>query len=118
MSPVGAIMRGQAKAKAAKRAVDPEAFNRFERKDFWNDPERWDGIEDPWATKIWEVRRRDVIDVRPKPKPDYDPYMNANRHWQQPASPLQGLQQGGLLNQYAAGQPSLFGSFGNLFRRY
>lgn len=34
------------------------------RKDFWNDPNRWDGIDDPRKTMIWEVRRRDVIDFR------------------------------------------------------
>lgn len=44
-----------------------EKYDRLERKDFWNDPDRWEGIDDPWATKIWEVRRRDVIDVRAAP---------------------------------------------------
>lgn len=54
---------------AAKLHPEPEAgesFNRLERKDFWNDPERWDGIDDTHATMIWEVRRPDRIDVRGK----------------------------------------------------
>ena len=34
--------------------------------DFWNDPRRWDGIDDPHKTMFWEVRRPDIIDVRPK----------------------------------------------------
>jgi hypothetical protein len=57
-----------ARAEIARNATVPsppkaEAYNRLERKDFWNDPERWDGIDDPHKTMIWEVRRPDRIDV-------------------------------------------------------
>lgn len=57
-------MAGYQQARAAKRAPEPEPFDRLTRKDFWNDPDRWEGIEDPHKTMIWEVRHRDVIDVR------------------------------------------------------
>lgn len=30
---------------------------------FWNDPRRWDGIDDPRAEMFWMRRRPDVIDV-------------------------------------------------------
>lgn len=53
-----------------------EDFDRKARKDFWNDPDRWEGIDDPHKTMCWEVRRRDVIDVRPSPKPLPNPYQN------------------------------------------
>jgi len=32
--------------------------------DFWNDPRRWDSIDDPHKTCFWMMRRPDVIDVR------------------------------------------------------
>lgn len=32
--------------------------------DFWNDPRRWDGVDDSHKTCFWMVRRPDVIDVR------------------------------------------------------
>lgn len=75
--------RRQYEANALKLVSGPnlQDYNRSERKDFWNDPERWDGIGDPWENKIWEVRRRDVIDVRPEIMEKYDPYLNAaNQH--------------------------------------
>lgn len=46
-------------------APKAESFCRLTRKDFWNDPERWDGIEDPRQTMIWDVRRPDRIDITP-----------------------------------------------------
>lgn len=57
------VARGLATAQAAKRAKAPEDYDRTSRKDFWNDPERWDGIDDTHKTMIWEVRRPDRIDV-------------------------------------------------------
>lgn len=51
---------------AAKRVEQPEDYDRLTRKDFWNDPDRWEGIADPRETMIWEVRRPDRIDVRGK----------------------------------------------------
>lgn len=42
-----------------------DGFDRLTRKDFWNDPDRWEGIEDPRETMIWEVRRPDRIDIAP-----------------------------------------------------
>lgn len=35
--------------------------------DFWNDPRRWDGIDDSHKTCFWMVRRPDVIDVWREP---------------------------------------------------
>lgn len=65
-------------AAAAPRPAKPEEYDRLTRKDFWNDPERWVGIDDPRETMIWEVRRPHVIDVRPVPDPPPNPYQNAN----------------------------------------
>lgn len=39
------------------------SFDRLTRKDFWNDPDRWEGIDDPRKTMFWEVRRPDRIDI-------------------------------------------------------
>ncbi len=86
---VASILGGAATKKAAMRLAElraergavAEPYDRSERKDFWNDPERWEGIEDPRKTMIWEVRRRDVIDVRPDVMAVYNPYLNAaNQH--------------------------------------
>lgn len=90
-----------------------EKYDRTERKDFWNDPERWEGIEDPHKQMIWEVRRPDVIDVRPAPAPPPNPYANAQP---QQLSQL-ALMQSSLLNQYRQ-QPGYFSPFGNLLGRY
>lgn len=39
-------------------------------KDFWNDPQRWEGIDDPHKDYFWcGPRKRDVIDVRKKKGP-------------------------------------------------
>ncbi len=40
-----------------------------DRKDFWNDPDRLDGVTDPHTQIFWMhlQRRRDVIDVNVKP---------------------------------------------------
>lgn len=97
--------------------MENEAYDRLTRKDFWNDPGRWDGIDDPRETMIWEVRRRDVIDARPpivapklSPSP-YANYANAAQQTQYYQSPLQNQlaqYQMGLLNQRPRPQ-SLFG---------
>lgn len=42
---------------------DIEGFDRSKRKDFWNDPDRWAGIDDPHKVMLWEMRRPDRIDV-------------------------------------------------------
>jgi hypothetical protein len=47
---------------SAPRATH-EIYDRSTRKDFWNDPDRWEGINDPRETMIWDVRRPDVIHV-------------------------------------------------------
>jgi len=48
------------------------------RLDFWNDPERWDGIADPHKEMFWMKRRVDRIDVRrPVPVPISNPYLNS-----------------------------------------
>lgn len=44
-------------------------FDPNTRTDFWNDPQRWDGV-DPHKECFWMRRRVDVIDVRPKAKAD------------------------------------------------
>lgn len=93
-----------------------EPYDRSERKDFWNDPDRWEGIDDPRKTMIWEVRRKDVIDVRPKPVPAPNPYQNANRDWQMARHPLQDYQSS-LFNQYAQ-QPGFYDPFGFRLGRY
>lgn len=38
-------------------------FDRATRTDFWNDPDRWEGI-DPHKECFWMKRHVDVIDVR------------------------------------------------------
>lgn len=76
-----------------------EKYDRLERKDFWNDPDRWEGIDDPWATKIWEVRRRDVIDVRPEVVEIHNPYLSGlSQH--HASHMLYRYQQASLLNQH------------------
>lgn len=39
------------------------------RLDFWNDPDRWEGVTDPHKQLFWMMRRKDVIDVRRKAEP-------------------------------------------------
>lgn len=69
----------QAAEQALKVSPKVESYDRSARKDFWNDPDRWEGIEDTHRTMIWEVRRRDVIDVRPVTTPlqNIDPYRHS-----------------------------------------
>ena len=95
--------------KAVEALANDEPYDRFERKDFWNDPERWDGIDDPRKTMIWEVRRRDIIDVRPAPTPPPNPYANAAPQWGYGQSPLQAYQHSVFQNCRAQNTP-LFGS--------
>ena len=93
-----------------------EPYDRSERKDFWNDPDRWEGIDDPRKTMIWEVRRRDVIDVRPKLAPAPNPYQNAAQPGHYNYQPLQRYQ-ASLLNQYGR-QPGFYDPFGFRLGRY
>lgn len=93
-----------------------EPYDRSERKDFWNDPDRWEGIDDPRETMIWEVRRKDVIDVRPKPAPAPHPYQNAAQPGHYNYHPLQGYQSS-LLNQYGR-LPGYHDPFGFRLGRY
>lgn len=83
------------------------------RLDFWNDPERWDGIADPHKELFWMKRHVDRIDVRrPTPNPVENPYLN----YQMSLAQLVAYQQAsaGLLNSYghirqAHGLGSIFG---------
>lgn len=83
------------------RALEPpvEKYDRSERKDFWNDPDRWEGIEDPRTTMIWEVRRRDVIDVRPETVEIHNPYLSGANQHPYASYMLYHYQQSSLLNQ-------------------
>lgn len=70
------IIEAAARREYGPKEPQPENYDRTVRTDFWNDPDRWEGIDDPHKTMCWEVRRRDVIDVRPSPKPLPNPYQN------------------------------------------
>lgn len=52
-------------AKAVSVAQVAQTIWDARRKDFWNHPERWDGI-DPHRDMIWTKRHPDKIDVRKK----------------------------------------------------
>ena len=60
--------------------VAPPQRDVFTGSDFWNDPRRWEGVDDPHTTMFWSIRRKDVIDVRrPEPKVEPSPYANVYR---------------------------------------
>lgn len=101
-------------APAATTTAVPEDFDRTKRLDFWNDPDRWDDIDDTHKTMIWEVRRRDRIDVgSTKPADQFancaNPYANAVNYgigWPPAPYYAERLQSDAYLNQ---------GLFGKLF---
>lgn len=64
------------------------------RSDFWNNPNRWDGIDDPHTEVFWTNRRVDRIDCSAPKRAEPHPWAQSDQ------SPYAGM--GGLQHLYAA----------------